>query len=464
MADPFKKVQAGQSLDISAQAWNAFLDNARSQKSKKHDELAEPPEMFRQADIIKVRNDSGQDCNRFSVLGIGAPIISPTDNLREFKNQVAVSGAVPQHPQHFGKFVILLEPLRNGKIGRAWVSGVCPAYVYVEDACHNYADVADGEVSALFSRPSGSARILWRAGGSGFQWAVIRLSNTADDIRRFKLAQPLSRCGSAAANRVIADATPYGNPTWCATDCSFVVYDSLGVVGETPAPTGSYGWAKWMPDSGKWELLQLGEGCCGSSSDSSSSESSASSNSESSGSSSDSHSSESSTSDSSLSGSSGSSGLSSGSESTLSSSFSNGSSSGDSASGDSSSGVSSSGDSSSGDSTSDLDSGSSSGDSNSSSFSQSTASSYSASLISGDVITASNNDKIENSSSNSGNSLGSGQTSSSGDMGGLTAVVDVLIPCPSSEAGVTTFPTQRLTFVNGLLQHIESGSPCTIGS
>ena len=119
MGDRFKKTQTGQPLEVSSEVWNAFLDAVRAQKGKKHDELADALDQIRQADIIKLRNSSGDDRARFHVLGISSPIITPTSHLREFKNQVALEGVIPQHPEHFGRFAILLDPLRADKIGRA---------------------------------------------------------------------------------------------------------------------------------------------------------------------------------------------------------------------------------------------------------------------------------------------------------------------------------------------------------
>lgn len=495
MTDPFKKVQAGQPLDVSAQAWNAFLDNVRANKFKAHSRAVDPLVELRQSGIVKVRNDSGRDCNRFSVLGIGSPIISPSDNLREFKNQVAVSGIEPNHPDHFGKFAILLEPLRIGKIGRAWVSGACPAYVYVEDTCHEFADVAEGEIAALISRPSGSAKILWRQGGTGFQWSVVRLSNLADDIRRFKLTNELYRCGSASALRVTYSGQ-YGNlPTWCATDCGFTVHDSLGVVDQQPASVGTFGWAKWMPDSSRWEAVQLGEGCCGqtssSSSDSSSSSNSNSSSSISSSSSSSrssSHSSSSfslSSSDSFGSNSSSSENASStsseSSQSSRSSSFSSSDSSGSSSSGNSFSSSPSSERSGSDTSNSEFSVSDSSAHSSSESSanlhssdsssvepsaSSSTSHSISNGQISSDELPSSDPSSSGGASSESSSidtvSIGaSGEQSTSDPWGGLTGTYDVLLRCPVRDGNTVTFPAQRFHFVKGLLQSVETTDPCS---
>ena len=144
MGDRFKKTQAGQPLDISAEVWNSFLDSVRARKGKNHDQLVDVLDRFRQADIIKVRNNSSGDRSRFHVLGIESPIILPSANEREFKNQVATTGSLPQLT-HFGRFVVLLDPLKQSKIGRAWVSGTCPVQIEIEDECHQFADIKENE-------------------------------------------------------------------------------------------------------------------------------------------------------------------------------------------------------------------------------------------------------------------------------------------------------------------------------
>ena len=74
----------------------------------------------RQASVILVKNTSGQDQDRFAVLGIDAPIIAPgaDGNEEEFKRQVALSCVTPT-AEHAGRFVVLQEPLADGAIGRA---------------------------------------------------------------------------------------------------------------------------------------------------------------------------------------------------------------------------------------------------------------------------------------------------------------------------------------------------------
>lgn len=176
--DAFKRAQAGQPLELSARAYNAMLDAAQGLKNKRHDILQPGAEQFRQADIVFVRNDTGYDQSRFAVLGINGVIFTPDDNLREFQTRVAFTGVAPDG-SHRGKFLVLLDPLKDGKIGRAWASGVCPAQIELVDPSHRYCDVIDGDTSKLRSCGTGTASILYpgSAGGSGDEWGVIRFGN-----------------------------------------------------------------------------------------------------------------------------------------------------------------------------------------------------------------------------------------------------------------------------------------------
>ena len=177
MSSALRKVRSGDPLVIPAAAYNAFIDAALDfrQRTAHLGQGAQPS--FPQASIVLVRNDSGSNQNRMAVLGVEAPIIDPSANEEEFRNRVALSCITPAADTHEGKFVVLAEPIANGKIGRAYAAGVCPVKIDVPDEEHEwrYAEIADGITGNLKVSMQGSATILWRAGGTGVQWAVIRL-------------------------------------------------------------------------------------------------------------------------------------------------------------------------------------------------------------------------------------------------------------------------------------------------
>jgi hypothetical protein len=177
MSSALRKVRSGDPLVIPAAAYNAFIDAALDfrQRTAHLGQGAQPS--FSQASIVLVRNDSGSNQNRMAVLGVDAPIIDPSTNEEEFRNRVALACVTPEKGTHEGRFVVLAEPIANGKIGRAYAAGVCPVKIDVPDEEHEwrYAEIADGITGNLKVSMQGSATILWRAGGTGVQWAVIRL-------------------------------------------------------------------------------------------------------------------------------------------------------------------------------------------------------------------------------------------------------------------------------------------------
>ena len=155
-----KKVQSGDPLVIPAATFNTMIDAAQDFQNRRHNTHREGQREQPQTGMVLVRNDSGERRGQFDVLGISEPIISPTDNEKEFKERVAVVGVGPLE-DHRGRFVVLMEPLEYGRIGRAWVSGVCICRVEMRSENHRFADVRAGNKYSLASYPTGHARLLW---------------------------------------------------------------------------------------------------------------------------------------------------------------------------------------------------------------------------------------------------------------------------------------------------------------
>jgi hypothetical protein len=168
-----KKVQSGDKLRIPAAAYNAFVDTAMDMRRRQQgQEQGATPEQ-RQTGIILIRNDSGEDRARFDVLGVQSTVVSPTDNLDAFKSKVVLAGVKPTEADHKGRFVVLLEPISTGKIGRAVAAGVSVVRLNVTDTDHKFADVSDNDAGQLKSTDSGAAAILWKESGNGVKWAAV---------------------------------------------------------------------------------------------------------------------------------------------------------------------------------------------------------------------------------------------------------------------------------------------------
>lgn len=184
MGDPFKKVQSGDRLRIPATAYNRLMDVARDHQADKQNTRQKQETSLPQPGVIlTVRNDSGSDCDRFEVLGLDSPVFEPTDNTADFSRGVVMDAKTPDDPTHRGSFVVLLEPIADGAVGRAIVQGA--AYVQVDitgNDVDEWADIEDAETGNLKAGVTGSAKILWRASSAtGVQWCVCLLGAKADN-------------------------------------------------------------------------------------------------------------------------------------------------------------------------------------------------------------------------------------------------------------------------------------------
>jgi hypothetical protein len=178
VGDTLKKVQPGDPLRIPASTFNTLIDVARDhlanrQNATRQPVLALPPPGV----ILTIRNDSGSDCGRFEVLGLDEPVFPPEDNTADFSRGPVMSCVYPVDPDHLGAFVVLLEPIAAGAVGRAMVQGAVYVQVQIDDLDKaDWADITDGEPGYLTATDSGSARILWYDGEEvGTLWCVCLL-------------------------------------------------------------------------------------------------------------------------------------------------------------------------------------------------------------------------------------------------------------------------------------------------
>jgi len=166
---------------MSAAAYHAFVDAARTHAQQHLFGPPRRPESPSQGQIL-VRNDTGEPRDRYSVLGIAGPLIDPSDNLPEFQRILGVRGVTPA-VEHIGRFVILLEPLPVGSVGRAGIDGVCPGEVEMAAETDGGADIAPGVVARLRSAQTGAARLLWvqpveDRTNPEIAWAVVRIGGS----------------------------------------------------------------------------------------------------------------------------------------------------------------------------------------------------------------------------------------------------------------------------------------------
>lgn len=172
--DFLKTVSSGGSVRFSTRRENLLSEVARNFQRNRKPVAADALNLFAPEQIVYVQNNSGNDCNEFDVLGVDSIAITPADDDSAKWKRPVVNGITPSFPTHLGNFVITYEPIASGDIGRAYIGGVCFAYVNVLAAGDNYADITSGDTSKLTSGDIGQAQILLTS-GTGPQYTLVRM-------------------------------------------------------------------------------------------------------------------------------------------------------------------------------------------------------------------------------------------------------------------------------------------------
>jgi hypothetical protein len=177
MGTDLTKVSSGQPFRMKAATFNSFVDAARDYQERANNTASAQRVADTKSGIVFVRNDSGSDQDQFAVLGLDDLVIKKEDNESEFRSKVVFSGKTPDEKKHRGKFDILKEPLKAGAVGKGYVDDVTPVMLNVPDEQEEcrFAAIEDSQTGYLKAAMYGSATILWREGGTGTQWAVVRI-------------------------------------------------------------------------------------------------------------------------------------------------------------------------------------------------------------------------------------------------------------------------------------------------
>jgi hypothetical protein len=175
-----RKLAPGEKLPaVPRDSFNTIIESKTLQSERKFG--AQTPQFIPAGNtIVLVRNDSGSDVPRFGPLGIDEPIILPAENENRFAMEVALKCVTPSaggssEDDNRGRFVICAEPIANGKIGRAFIAGVCACKLIDTSGDNQFAEIIDGDIEHLQLSSSGSCVVLWKDASSGGEWAIVRL-------------------------------------------------------------------------------------------------------------------------------------------------------------------------------------------------------------------------------------------------------------------------------------------------
>ena len=179
MAKPDGRIEPGQSVAtaMSARTWNRFCDAADIVLRDRYTVNAQAAGANSYAaNIVFIKNDSNADVGRFGVLGISGVETDPTASAQaaaQFAERPVLTGTTPTTASYSEQFCVTIEPIADGAIGRAAVSGVFACKVNVTDADHQFADVKNNDRTQLESVDCGVCQLLWKESGTGAnKWAL----------------------------------------------------------------------------------------------------------------------------------------------------------------------------------------------------------------------------------------------------------------------------------------------------
>lgn len=251
------RVHPGEPLAVQADEYNAFLRLAN--QARNGSVLAEPRGPLRRLSksLIRVKNVSGSDLDRYAPLKITGPVFLPSANLEEFKNRIVVNGDAPSAGDK--DICVAVEPIAAGSVGAALAPGLIQCRVAINASTDEFVRISGSGV--FESADSGIGKIVWKAGTSGTQWALVKLGALPTPAERIKFL--VKGAVSSASTTFTVDGVQVVGPRGSSSPVSSSSAE-LTVHRYTAGYTiddNSIGCAEWVDSLSGWYAYILDENC-----------------------------------------------------------------------------------------------------------------------------------------------------------------------------------------------------------
>jgi hypothetical protein len=200
---------------------------------------------------ILAKNNTTGSVRRWGVLSVAGVVFTPSgatgNATQQFQDQPVLSGGLPTGGS---SFVVAVEPIAAGKIGRVAVAGVVQAKINVVSESDTFATAKDGDLTQLSSASSGEAQILWKESGTGAsKWAIVRFGGAGGaSIRLGKVTGTWSKNATASVTHWKGDGS--AAVTGASGPAKFIAINRAQTV---TGPTGGY-WVGCESIDGTWHL------------------------------------------------------------------------------------------------------------------------------------------------------------------------------------------------------------------
>jgi hypothetical protein len=192
--------------------------------------------------FITVKNISGAQIVAGEVLEIGDKRLTTLE-----RTHLWFAGDTPEVPS-IKLWGVAPKAIVSNGIGQLQVSGVCVASVTINDAQHEFADVADGEIT--LSSGWHGARILYKPTGTGVLTCALRL----DELHDGPIKAVVYETGGI-------DAGDTGTVTIWRSGAETTTPDRVeakyGWMASGNAAEGAKCLIRWVRDEGFWEIFQI---------------------------------------------------------------------------------------------------------------------------------------------------------------------------------------------------------------
>jgi hypothetical protein len=200
---------------------------------------------------ILAKNNTTGAVRRWGVLSVAGVVFTPSgatgNATQQFQDQPVLIGGLPTGGS---SFVVAVEPIAAGKIGRVAVAGVVQAKINVVSESDTFATAKDGDLTQLASSSSGEAQILWKESGTGAsKWAIVRFGGAGGaSIRLGKVTGTWSKNATASVTQWKGDGSQA--VTGASGPAKFTAINRAQTV---TGPTGGY-WVGCESIDGTWHL------------------------------------------------------------------------------------------------------------------------------------------------------------------------------------------------------------------
>jgi hypothetical protein len=192
-----RRVQPGDRLAFRAAEWNAVREMAQAYQQERLNAGATGRQV--KDDLIYGRNDSGADLARWSVAGVSGLVFLPVDQGDAFGSPVVLTLVSPTVADHAQRFVVVVEPIAAGAIGKVALSGVTTARVLnptnLLNPTHAALAADDTGPAYLAAATSGPVELIWieNSGGSPVpeptNLAVIRFGSVGSSTQAMRIKE-----------------------------------------------------------------------------------------------------------------------------------------------------------------------------------------------------------------------------------------------------------------------------------